>query len=196
MQQSIPRRVVRRLGGRPVRPGCDFTALAAVILEYPSSRSLVLLLAFLEALATPAVLAGQTIRRPDVEAILERVRVTLQYTSTRLFRQYKIVAYVFLEARVRYSHVLRSRDDDTLTRLIDVVLHAEVSRHPVDEHTIVRRHVRKLVAYLLTILSEFYEILFNSEQNGTILLIAVYRHRNKLLEICTRAVRVDLRAAI
>lgn len=35
-------------------------------------------------------------------------------------------------------------DDDRLSRLIHVVLHAEVGRHPVDQHAVVGGHLREL----------------------------------------------------
>lgn len=35
-------------------------------------------------------------------------------------------------------------DDDGLSRLVHVVLHAEVGRHPVDQHAVVGRHLREL----------------------------------------------------
>lgn len=70
MQQAIPRRDIRTLRRGP-RPGCDFAALAAALLEYPSSGALVLLLPFLEALAASAVIARQSVRRFEVEAVLK-----------------------------------------------------------------------------------------------------------------------------
>lgn len=36
-------------------------------------------------------------------------------------------------------------DDDRLACLVYVVLHAKVGRHPVDQHTVVRRHVGELL---------------------------------------------------
>lgn len=35
-------------------------------------------------------------------------------------------------------------DDDRLSRLIYIVLHAEVGRHPVDQHAVVGRHLWEL----------------------------------------------------
>lgn len=36
-------------------------------------------------------------------------------------------------------------DDDRLSRLVYIVLHAKVGRYPVDQHTVVGRHVRELL---------------------------------------------------
>ena len=36
-------------------------------------------------------------------------------------------------------------DDDRFARLVYIVLHAKVGRHPMDQHTVVGRHVRKLL---------------------------------------------------
>lgn len=36
-------------------------------------------------------------------------------------------------------------DDDGLPRLIYIVLHAEVGRHPVDQHAVVGRHLWELL---------------------------------------------------
>lgn len=46
-----------------------------------------------------------------------------------------------------YIHACAARpvDDDRLACLVYIVLHAKVGRHPVDQHTVVRRHVRELL---------------------------------------------------
>lgn len=36
-------------------------------------------------------------------------------------------------------------DDDRPARLVYIMLHAEVGRHPMDQHTVVRRHLRELL---------------------------------------------------
>lgn len=196
MEKSIPRRRVRRFRGRPVRPRSNFAAFSAAVLKYPPPSSLVLFLAFLEALAAPAVLAGQTIRRFEVKAVLERTGVTFENATSRFFRKNKIVSDVLFETRVRYSHIFRPRYDDAQTRLIDVVLHTKISSNAMHEHSIVRGHVWKLVTSFLTILGKLDEIFLDTKQHRAILLIAIYRDCYELLEVDARTVRIEFRAAV
>lgn len=36
-------------------------------------------------------------------------------------------------------------DDDRPARLVHIMLHAKVGRYPMDQHTVVRRHLRELL---------------------------------------------------
>lgn len=55
-------------------------------------------------------------------------------------RRLKGAFYAYVHARAA-----RPVDDDRLPRLIYIVLHAEVGRHPVDQHAVVGRHLRELL---------------------------------------------------
>lgn len=39
----------------------------------------------------------------------------------------------------------RPVDDDRFARLVYIVLHAKIGRHPMDQHTVVGRHLRELL---------------------------------------------------
>lgn len=196
IQQAVPSRRVGAFGRRPVRPRSDLAAVTTATLKYPPPGSLVLFLTFLEALATPAIITGHSIWRLEVEAVLERIRVSLQYTPTGLLGQYQIVSDMFLETRVRYPHVLRSRNDHAQARLIDVVFHAKVRRHSVHQHPVVRRHVGELVTDFLSILRKFDQLFLDLQQDRSILLITIYRLRDELFQIYSSTVRVQLGTAI
>lgn len=97
---------------------------------------------------------------------------------------------MLLKPSVRYPHVLRTCHDDAQAGLVDVVLHTEVGCHSVDQHTVVRRHVGKLVGHLLPIFRKLDQVLLDFQQHRSVLLIAVDRLGDELLEIDTGAVGV------
>lgn len=103
---------------------------------------------------------------------------------------------MLLEPHIRYPHILRPRDDDALTRLVHVVLHAEVGCYPVHQHSVVRRHGWEFVGNLLPILRELDQILLDLQQHCPILVIAINGLRDELLQVYPGAVRVQFRAAV
>lgn len=103
---------------------------------------------------------------------------------------------MLLESGVWNSHVLRPGDNHARAGLINVVFHAEVSGHAMNQHSVVRGHVRELVADLLLVLRELDQIFLDLQQHRAIFLITINGFRNEMLEIDPRAVGVQFRAAI
>lgn len=58
---------------------------------------------------------------------------------------------MLFETHVRQTSVFRFVDDDTLARLVDIVVHTEVSGASMDQHTMVARHGRKFIMGLTEI---------------------------------------------
>jgi len=68
----------------------------------------------------------------DVERDVEPVHVLGRLTKT---------------SQEHHSHarVARLVDDDSLSRLIHIVVHAKVGSHPMQQHSVIRSHLRKLL---------------------------------------------------
>lgn len=60
----------------------------------------------------------------------------------------------------------------------------------MDQHPVVRRHVREPVAHLLSVLRKLYQVLLDLQQDRAVFLVAVYGLYDELLQVDACAVCV------
>uniref|UniRef100_A0A182KIM1 Uncharacterized protein n=1 Tax=Anopheles christyi TaxID=43041 RepID=A0A182KIM1_9DIPT len=126
--------------------------------------------------------------------LVEAVRVPLQYRLARLLRE--AVRDEILEPYVRYAGCRCHLRYNALLRRVHVVLHAEVRGDPMDQHSVVGRHGRKLHLAAAPVHRQRQQLLLDLHQHIAILEIFVQRLLEELQKIYTALVGERIAQAV
>lgn len=100
-----------------------------------------------------------------------------------------VLVYLVQETLLWYARAAGPVDDDRLACLIYIVLHAKVGRHPMDQHTVVGRHMRELLKGTIAG-DEVDHVLLQFKQHHAISGVAVEGVDDKLVQVYAGRVSV------
>lgn len=78
------------------------------------------------------------------------------------------------------------------TRLVDIVFHAEISGHSMDQHSVVRRHGGEPVTGAFGVFDQGDHVRFDTQKRHSVFVVAVKRLDDKVVQIHSRVVRVQM----
>lgn len=100
-----------------------------------------------------------------------------------------VLMHLIQKTLLRYACAAGPVDDDRLACLVYIVLHAKVGCHPMDQHTVVGRHVRELLKGTIAG-DEVDHVLLQFKQHHAVSGVAVEGFNDELVQIYAGGVGV------